>query len=317
MKIKNLFSRRQLFLSIYANRTPFLIFFLSSSFAKKILASMSSNSKSHSGSSSGKLNSKTINNAGSHTDSISYSAVEAMRILEKGNESFVKALKDPTPDRKSREVFCQNLIEEKIIHQKNDFIKGRGGQSPKAIIIGCSDSRVSPEIIFDQGIGDLFVIRLAGNLIDGAGHPILGSIEYAVSHLNVRLIVVLGHQKCGAINAVLEKILNPFNISFKENSKVNSNGVIDPLEELVSAIKKQINKSEIENALITISQNPNNRESILDKLMDLTIKKNIESGVDFLSKHEKFNHLLNLGNSEKLVIKGAVYNFESGKVEFI
>ena len=73
-------------------------------------------------------------------------------------------------------------------------------QHPFAIIVGCSDSRTAPEIIFDQNIGDLFVIRTAGNLVDDYA---LGSIEYAVDHLGTRLIVVLGHVRCGAVTAAL------------------------------------------------------------------------------------------------------------------
>ena len=73
-------------------------------------------------------------------------------------------------------------------------------QHPFAIILGCADSRTSPEIIFDQNIGDLFVVRTAGNLVDDHG---LGSIEYAVEHLGARLIVVLGHKRCGAVIAAL------------------------------------------------------------------------------------------------------------------
>ena len=73
-------------------------------------------------------------------------------------------------------------------------------QHPFAIIVGCADSRTAPEIIFDQNIGDLFVIRTAGNLVDDYA---LGSIEYAVEHLGTRLIVVLGHQRCGAVTAAL------------------------------------------------------------------------------------------------------------------
>ncbi|MBP7527266.1 MAG: carbonic anhydrase [Syntrophorhabdaceae bacterium] len=74
----------------------------------------------------------------------------------------------------------------------------RAGQKPFAVIVGCSDSRIPPEILFDQGIGDLFVIRLAGNIVDDTA---LGSIEYAVDHLATRLVVVLGHAKCGAVTA--------------------------------------------------------------------------------------------------------------------
>lgn len=74
------------------------------------------------------------------------------------------------------------------------------GQHPFAVILGCADSRVPPELLFDQGLGDLFVIRDAGNVIDD---EILGSIEYAVEHLGVRLVMVLGHEKCGAVSAAV------------------------------------------------------------------------------------------------------------------
>jgi len=76
-------------------------------------------------------------------------------------------------------------------------------QHPFAIVVSCSDSRVPPEIVFDQGLGDLFVLRVAGNVIDDHS---LGSIEYAVDHLAVRLIVVLGHQSCGAVKAAKDTI---------------------------------------------------------------------------------------------------------------
>ncbi len=74
------------------------------------------------------------------------------------------------------------------------------GQDPFAVILGCSDSRVPPEVIFDQGIGDLFVVRVAGNVVDNLA---LGSIEYAVSHLRTPLVVVLAHSDCGAVTATL------------------------------------------------------------------------------------------------------------------
>lgn len=74
----------------------------------------------------------------------------------------------------------------------------KDGQCPIAIILGCSDSRVPPELIFDQGLGDLFVVRVAGNILDNV---VLGSIEYAASHLGTSLVMILGHSKCGAIEA--------------------------------------------------------------------------------------------------------------------
>jgi carbonic anhydrase len=77
----------------------------------------------------------------------------------------------------------------------------RTGQHPFAVILGCADSRVSPELLFDEGLGDLFVIRVAGNIADDA---VLGSIEYAVEHLGTKLVMVLGHEKCGAVSAAVE-----------------------------------------------------------------------------------------------------------------
>lgn len=74
------------------------------------------------------------------------------------------------------------------------------GQHPYAVILGCADSRVPPELVFDAGLGDLFVIREAGNVVDNV---VLGSVEYAVEHLGVRLIMVLGHEKCGAVTAAI------------------------------------------------------------------------------------------------------------------
>lgn len=83
------------------------------------------------------------------------------------------------------------------------------GQHPFAIIVGCADSRSAPEIVFDQNLGDLFVIRTAGNLVDDHA---LGSIEYAVAHLGARLIVVLGHERCGAVTAAMESDRAPGHI---------------------------------------------------------------------------------------------------------
>jgi carbonic anhydrase len=95
----------------------------------------------------------------------------------------------------------KRFLDEKTIHphqNKNSVLKNQNGQHPFAVIVTCSDSRVAPEILFDQGIGDLFVIRNAGNLISDID---MGSIEYAVEHLDSKLIVVLGHTECGAIKA--------------------------------------------------------------------------------------------------------------------
>jgi len=87
-----------------------------------------------------------------------------------------------------------------------DFTPLAAGQNPIAAIVGCADSRVPPEVIFDQGVGDLFVVRTAGNIIAGAGPTVNGSIEFAVAELGVSLVMVLGHSGCGAIQAAITHI---------------------------------------------------------------------------------------------------------------
>ncbi len=98
----------------------------------------------------------------------------------------------------------RRYVEKKRSYPNQDAerrVEASKGQHPFAVILGCSDSRVPPEIIFDQGIGDLFVVRVAGNIVDDT---VLGSIEYAVDHLGVHLVVVLGHSKCGAVQAAVK-----------------------------------------------------------------------------------------------------------------
>ncbi|SHH07653.1 carbonic anhydrase [Flavobacterium defluvii] len=97
----------------------------------------------------------------------------------------------------------QRFLDGKSIHPHQDkqtVLANQDGQKPFAVVVTCSDSRVSPEIVFDQGIGDLFVIRNAGNLISDID---MGSIEYAVEHLDAKLIVILGHTECGAVKAYI------------------------------------------------------------------------------------------------------------------
>ena len=114
---------------------------------------------------------------------ITYTAREALEKLKKGNERYLSAEKN--------EGDISPALREKTCAE---------GQNPYAVIITCSDSRVIPESIFSAGIGELFVIRVAGNVIDA--HQ-LGSIEYAVDHLGCRLIVVMGHDHCGAVGAAI------------------------------------------------------------------------------------------------------------------
>jgi len=109
-------------------------------------------------------------------------AAEALRRLVEGNARFVAGRPEhPRQDAAHRRDQCT-------------------GQRPLAAIVGCADARVPPEILFDQGVGDLFVLRVAGNVVDDA---MLGSLEYAVAHLGTPLIVVLAHASCGAVGAAL------------------------------------------------------------------------------------------------------------------
>jgi carbonic anhydrase len=87
-----------------------------------------------------------------------------------------------------------------------DFVALAEGQAPLAVIVACADSRVSPELLFDQGVGDLFVVRVAGNVVSGAGASVKGSVEYAVAELGVRLLMVLGHSQCGAVKAAIKHL---------------------------------------------------------------------------------------------------------------
>jgi carbonic anhydrase len=120
-----------------------------------------------------------------HPERPGVAPAEAISKLKEGNSRYVSGnLQHPgqTPERRTELA---------------------NSQHPFAIIVSCSDSRVPPEIVFDQGLGDLFVLRVAGNVINDES---LGSIEYAVDHLGTRLIVVLGHQRCGAVEAAKKTI---------------------------------------------------------------------------------------------------------------
>lgn len=115
---------------------------------------------------------------------VKVSASEALERLKAGNARYVEHRRErPNADEARRASLTE-------------------GQEPFAIVLSCADSRVIPEMIFDQGLGDLFVIRVAGNISDN--EAVLGSIEYAAVHLGVNLIIVLGHQSCGAVTAAVQ-----------------------------------------------------------------------------------------------------------------
>lgn len=171
------------------------------------------------------------------------------------------------------------------IHQDMQKVKELvEGQNPKAVVIGCSDSRVSPEILFDQGMGDLFVIRTAGNVM---GDYELGSIEYATEHLHTKLVLVLGHYGCGAIHAMLEH---------KDDEHVPGH-----IAHIVNTLKEE----EEEQAVFKSSQN----------LSIDAVKANVLHGVKQLRESDPI--LKEQYEKGEIQVVGAIYHLEDGKVDFL
>ncbi|MTI71144.1 MAG: carbonic anhydrase [Firmicutes bacterium] len=186
-------------------------------------------------------------------------STNALEKLIKGNDRFVNGnMKRLNIDKESR-------------------IKGLKGQEPFALVLSCSDSRVPPEIIFDQGLGDLFVVRVAGNIID---KTVLGSIEYAVKHLNIKLVMVLGHSNCGAVKAALE--------GYEEKNNI------------------KIIADKIKPALVDIKES--------NKALEEAIKFNVKLVVEKLKKSEPVISKL---AREDLEILGGFYNIDSGRVDIL
>jgi carbonic anhydrase len=163
------------------------------------------------------------------------------------------------------------------------------GQQPFAIILGCSDSRVPAEIVFDQGLGDLFVIRVAGNIVAPSQ---VGSVEFAAARYSTRLVVVLGHSQCGAILATLEELLTP-----TENQSQNLWAIVSRVRPSVEGLLKTELRHD-SNALV--------REAG---------RANIRASVDHL-RHG--SHVLEeLIRDQGLLVVGAEYSLETGVVEFL
>ncbi len=162
------------------------------------------------------------------------------------------------------------------------------GQTPFAVILGCADSRVPLEIIFDQGLGDLFVIRVAGNI---AGPIQIGSIEYAVQVLGTRLVVVLGHTRCGAVQATVAEIDKP------------TPNLSAGLSAIVNSIKPAVN------ALPPEKQNLPEAEKI-----DAAVRENVDQTV--VALQEKSDIINRLAQSGELKVVGAIYDLATGTVNF-
>jgi len=161
-------------------------------------------------------------------------------------------------------------------------------QQPFAIILGCSDSRVPAEIIFDQGLGDLFVIRVAGNIVASSQ---IGSIEFAATKLGTRLVVVLGHSRCGAVLAAVEQFQAPTDSHSRH------------LRSIVDFIRPSV-----EYCLAT------NGDDDHDALVEKAVRANIQNSVEHLRHGSEI--LEEMIYEDRLRIIGAEYSLETGLVEF-
>lgn len=193
------------------------------------------------------------------------SADEALRQLLAGNERFARG-QPSGPRRRPR-----------------DFRALAEAQYPAAVIVSCSDSRVAPEILFDVGVGDLFVVRVAGNVVSGSGASVKGSIEYAIVELNVPLIVVVGHSGCGAVKAALKHI----------DAQDSLPGAINDLVEL---IKPAVVRS----------------KGATGDPLGAAIRENVVVGVERLRGLEPIVAVRVKEGKAKVV--GAVYDLRTGKV---
>jgi carbonic anhydrase len=194
-------------------------------------------------------------------------ASDALKRLRKGNWRFVNGKNDIA--RSIGEARRAELVD---------------GQTPFAVILACSDSRVPVELIFDQGLGELFVIRVAGNIVAPSQ---IGSIEYAAARLGVRLVVVLGHSNCGAVDAALQALTEKQEISSPH------------LRSIVDSIRP---------ALEPLAGDPENAT------LRQAVRANILQSVERLRQGSQL--LEQLIVSGDLTIIGAKYSIESGEVKF-
>jgi carbonic anhydrase len=195
------------------------------------------------------------------------SGAESLRLLKEGNTRFTEGqMRHPRQGRERRALTSAQ------------------GQHPLAVILTCSDSRVPPETIFDQGIGDLFVVRVAGNV---AATDEIGSIEYAVDHLNTPLVVVMGHTQCGAVSAVLKGAKVPPNIAT----------LVEPIKPAVAQAK---------------ADHPGAAQ---DVLLNAAITDNVWQAIaDMLEQSPIIREKVKAG---QVKVVGAVYDIDTGKVKWL
>jgi carbonic anhydrase len=196
---------------------------------------------------------------------------DALNLLRQGNKRFVSGEK--TADVRGPKT------------QRNKLV---GDQQPFAAILGCSDSRAPVEIIFDQGPGDLFVIRIPGNIVTS---PIVGSVEFAAERAGARLVVVLGHSDCGAVQATLDELHRP-----TEGLSQNWSAVIDRI------------RPTVEGLLATGTENDRSM------LVQQAIRANVRASASYLRNESEV--LGRLIQEDELLVLGAEYSLETGVVDF-
>jgi carbonic anhydrase len=199
------------------------------------------------------------------------SALDALERLRQGNRHFasdVEGRNTPTGHARRAELVA--------------------GQNPFAIILGCSDSRVPAEIVFDQGLGDLFVIRVAGNIV-APSH--VGSIEFAAERYRTKLVVVLGHSMCGAVQATLEELERP-----TESRSPNLRSIVDRIRPSVEPLLE--------------TELRRDRDVLLHK----AVRANIRASVSHLRHGSEI--LEQLIQRDELLVVGAEYSLETGVVDF-
>jgi len=199
------------------------------------------------------------------------SAQEALERLKEGNRRFIQHLR-------STEVLMSQL-------RRGELVKG---QKPFAIVLGCSDSRVPAELVFDQGLGDLFVIRVAGNIVAPSQ---VGSVEFAAEAFGTRLVVVMGHTFCGAIDATLEIIEHP--------QKPRSPNLASITDRIRPAIQGLVH-----------TELAQNRERLIQEAM----RANVRASVSHLRHGSAILEKMVL--QDGLQVVGAEYQLESGEVLF-
>lgn len=199
------------------------------------------------------------------------SANEALKRLREGNRRFVSNVRGPDPF---------------VSHTRRAELAT--GQQPFAIVLGCSDSRVPAEIVFEQGLGDLFVIRVAGNIVAPSQ---VGSVEFAAARFGTRLVVVLGHSQCGAILATIEELQKP-----TQNQSRNLRAIVDRVRPSVEGL---------------FATQPGQD---VDALVRQAVRANIRASANHLRHGSEL--LEQLIRDDGLLVIGAEYSLETGEVEF-